>query len=173
MQPIYNIRQSETAVARERLLPYCQGDGLDIGFGGDPIRPEAICIDLPNKYRTAGTRPQNLSGDGTKLHWFRDNVFDYVYSSHLLEDFAETKDILVEWLRVIKPGGNLVLFLPDEQAYRAFCTMTGQRGNQHHVYANFSYEFVRDIINTIENTEIIYHSGIVNLYCFDVVVKKK
>ena len=172
MEPRYNVRVSETAVGRERLLQYCQGDGIDIGYGGDPIRPEAIAMDLLKPYRSAGDRPQHLSGDCKNLHWFRDGVLDYVYSSHLLEDFAETKDILVEWLRVIKPGGNLVLFLPDQPSYKRFCEVTGQRGNQHHVYANFGFEFVKDIVDTIPNVEIIHHSGIVNLYCFEVVVKK-
>lgn len=172
MKPEYNIRVSETAVCRERLLPFCQGDGLDIGYGGDPIRPEAICVDLSSPYRHAGNLPQHLRGDGRKLHWFRDGVLDYVYSSHLLEDFEETKDILVEWLRVIRPGGNLVLFLPDQPSYAQFCKMTGQRGNQHHIYANFGFEFLKDIVDTIPNVEIIHHSGIVNMYCFEVVIRK-
>lgn len=172
MIPKYNIRQSETAVCKERLAPFCVGDGVDVGFGGDPIKPDTICMDLPKKYSNAGTMNQHLHGDCRCLYWFKDNVLDYVYSSHVLEDFSETKEIILEWLRVIKPGGNLVLFLPDEQLYREFCKLTNQRGNQHHVYSNFSFIFLKDIFNTIPNVEIIHHSGIVNFYCFEVVIRK-
>lgn len=42
---------------------------------------------------------------------------DAVFSSHLLEHFHDPAAALKEWWRVIKPGGFLVLYLPDEDLY--------------------------------------------------------
>jgi predicted SAM-dependent methyltransferase len=46
---------------------------------------------------------------------FDDAYADIVYSSHALEHFGrwEVEDVLDEWLRVLKPGGELRLVLPS------------------------------------------------------------
>src|ERR1700732_884774 len=118
--------QSETAKFRGRLGPFCVGYGLDLGPGGDPITEAAIGVDLPNPYSRAGHQPVQLGGDAARLHWFREGVLDYVYSSHLLEDFEDTKSVLIEWLRVLRSGGRLIIFCPDQQVYADHCRRTGQ-----------------------------------------------
>lgn len=95
-----NTYQSETSKCRARLAPFCVGTGIDVGPGGDPITETAIRVDLPNPYSHAGFLPPQFTGDTGGLPWFRDETLDYVYSSHLLEDFEDPKPILVEWLRV-------------------------------------------------------------------------
>lgn len=82
---------SETSKCRERLKKFCIGYGLDIGYGGDPIIPGAITVDLAIPYTKVGDAPLNLGGDARNLYWFADNSLDYVYSSHLLEDFDATE----------------------------------------------------------------------------------
>jgi SAM-dependent methyltransferase len=111
---------SETNKHRDIFLPFCVGNGLDIGFGGTPIVDTAICFDLPEgkRYSFVGESPQHLSGSADDLYMFKDNSLDYVYSSHLIEDFEDTKKVLEEWLRVIKHNGYLCLLFPDEQTYR-------------------------------------------------------
>jgi predicted SAM-dependent methyltransferase len=163
---------SETSACRERLLPYCLGNGLDLGFGGDPISPTAVTVDLENPYTKLGNFPHHLKGDATNLYWFKSNVLDYVYSSHLLEDFTNTRDILVEWLRVLKPGGNLVLNLPNEKRFREHCQATGQPGNDAHKLEIFSLEYVKYILESIPDNEIIYELDNCGPYCFELVVKK-
>ena len=66
--------QSETSKFRYLFLDYCKGNGIDIGFGGDPILPTAITIDLPIPYAETGESSQNLRGDGRNLYWFNDNT---------------------------------------------------------------------------------------------------
>ena len=58
-----------------------------MGFGGDPIVPNAICMDLPKKYAHYEGHPQHLHGSADNLNWFKDNSLDWVYSSHVFEDF--------------------------------------------------------------------------------------
>ena len=38
-----------------------------------------------------------------------DSTFDFVYSSHLIEDFADTAQCLREFVRILKPGGLLII----------------------------------------------------------------
>lgn len=49
------------------------------------------------------------------LSMFGDGVVDLIYSSHSLEYFdrQDAEGVLVEWRRVLKPGGKLRLAVPD------------------------------------------------------------
>ena len=57
--------------------------------------------------------------DCTDLSKFASGAYDFVFSSHLLEHFpyADVPKILREWLRVVKIGGNLVMYLPNDTLY--------------------------------------------------------
>lgn len=169
---------SETATCRDLLAKYCVGNGLDLGFGGDPIVPHAICIDRePNSEIRAkcGVHPTHLVGDVSRLNWFRDGMLDWVYQSHVAEDALDTEAWLREWIRVLRPGGLLVTFAPDEQTYRAHCEKTGQPYNLAHVHANFGLKYVRGILDKIGQTEEIeaIWPFPTNVYSFSLVVRKK
>jgi ubiquinone/menaquinone biosynthesis C-methylase UbiE len=116
--------------------------------------------------------PPQLTGDATQLTWFADSVLDYVYSSHVLEDFRDTQAVLSEWLRVLKSGGYLIIFCPDEQAYRKHCDRTGQPYNKHHVHEHFSLEFVMKSLAAIGQTKVVHSSPLVDIYCWEIVVEK-
>jgi len=131
-----------------RFIPP-KSNGLDLGFGGDPICPTAIAVDLPNKYTSVGSSPQHLYGDATNLYWFKDDVLDYIYSSHLLEDFVLTRKVVREWLRVLKPGGNLILCLPHEMKYREHCDKTGQEYNQSHKCPGMSLDHMKWVFHEL------------------------
>ncbi len=53
--------------------------------------------------------------DVRDLHMFEDNSVDKIYSSHTLEYFnrEEVVSVLEEWKRVLKPGGVLLLAVPN------------------------------------------------------------
>jgi predicted SAM-dependent methyltransferase len=162
---------SETSIHRESLIRYCEGNGIDVGFGGDPIHENAVRIDLPNPYST-GIYANQLSGDAARLFWFADDALDYVFSSHLLEDFLDTRAVLKEWLRVLKPGGALVIGCPDEQRYRQHCERTGQPRNDHHIHADFSLAKVRAFLAEIGNNIVVHEDDAVGDYSWELVVKK-
>lgn len=46
---------------------------------------------------------------------FEDGSFDVVFSCHVVEHFKawEIPGVLLEWIRVLRPGGKLVAELPD------------------------------------------------------------
>lgn len=113
---------SETAKYRHLTTKYCVGNGVDIGSGGNPVVPWAISLDLPREQfatYNSGNDPVyhiHFGGDALSLP-FRRNTLDFVYSSHLLEDYADWKPVLREWVRVLKPGGKLIILLPDKQRW--------------------------------------------------------
>jgi len=114
---------SETARYRNLTVTHCDGDIIDIGSGGDPVVPWAISVDLaPEAYAkyNAGNVPANpihLHCDARILP-FKDSTLDVVYSSHVLEDFEKWYYILAEWSRVLKPGGKIIIIIPDKELWK-------------------------------------------------------
>jgi ubiquinone/menaquinone biosynthesis C-methylase UbiE len=104
------VESKKLAADRADVLRYLKGSGLDLGAGMGKITPTALGIDW-------GSNGINWEGNATDLHWFRDNVLDYVFSSHMLEHVDNEDTVLREWIRVIKPGGYLVLYLPDDEKF--------------------------------------------------------
>lgn len=107
---IYRHYEGETTrckARRERegfFERYCQGDGLDVGYGGDIITPTAAGWDLRN-------------GDAQYLQGVADESFDFVYSSHCIEHMLNVRVALKNWFRVVKPGGYLLLYIPHRDLY--------------------------------------------------------
>jgi predicted SAM-dependent methyltransferase len=163
---------SETSKCRARLDPYCVGYGADLGFGGDPINERAVRVDMPQPYTQLGKYPVQLGGNADALVWFADGSLDYLYSSHLLEDFIDTRAVLVEWLRVLKVGGRLIIYCPDEQRFRAHCQATGQPYNPYHKHADFSITFVKRILAELGQTTYLYENPDVDGYSWEFVCVK-
>lgn len=156
------------------MARFCVGDGVDVGYGGDPIVPSAICMDLPEPYAHYAEHPQHLHGDARDLRWFADASLDYVYSSHVLEDFRDTGAVLREWLRVLRPGGLVVLYLPDEQTYRRHCEARGLRPSEHHVHDNFGLDHVKGVIAGERlPADVIHEAFPSGVYSFELVLKKR
>lgn len=166
------MARSETYYARESLAKWCIGYGVDLGFGGDKIVPHAIAIDMPTPYTKLGCDPVQLGGDASDLVWFRDSVLDFVYSSHLLEDFEDTTSVLVEWVRVLKPGGYLILNLPNELLFRERCKHDGTKGNNAHKHADFSSEWVERCAAFL-SLDIVHKYSRPGSYSFELVFKKR
>lgn len=174
-------RRSETSRHRALLANFCEGNGIDIGFGGDPITPAALRMDMASPYTSVGRHPVQLAGDCRDLHWFADGALDFVYSSHVLEDFdeAQTAIVLREWTRVLRVGGRLILLLPDQQRYLAHCLGAGQVspdgvvGNPHHSIATFSLRYVDLTVARLGSLRKIAAFESLGPYSFAVVYEKE
>jgi len=142
---------SETAKVRHLVLPWCKGLGADVGFGGDKIQKEnCLGIDYAQPYVYAGKDKVDIAVDLYKeLIPLPDNYFDYIYSSHLIEDFEDTKHILKEFIRLIKPGGNLILVFPDQPKFEEHCRRTGQPLNPHHVHEDMGFAYMQNQMEQI------------------------
>lgn len=168
--------ESETSKCRARLAPFCVGSGLDIGFGGDAIVPHAITMDMPKPYTSVGGAAQQLSGDCRNLYWFRPGFLDFIFSSHLLEDFdyMTQAKILKEWLRVLRIGGRVVLYQPDERRYREHCRTTGQPYNEAHKEPGYSLAgFKSRVIEWAAlPVKVMHESPAVEIYSWEIVLEK-
>ena len=114
----------ETTKAKGRRLrenffkKYCTGNGLDIGFGGDPIVPNVQGWDFEH-------------GDAQYLFDIPDSEFDFVYSSHTLEHMNEPELALKNWWRVLKPGGHLIIYIPHRDLYEKKKNLPSQFNPNH------------------------------------------
>jgi SAM-dependent methyltransferase len=88
----------------DRLRVFLVGRGLDIGAGADPVLPDADCFDREH-------------GDANHITRYVDDVYDWVFSSHCLEHMEEPQDALQEWFSLVRPGGHLLVIVPDEDLY--------------------------------------------------------
>jgi len=166
---------SETASSRSILAPYCVGKGIDCGFGGDLVVPHAWAYDMVGgSYGAVGQDRQQLRGDCRKFPWLCDNALDFIYSSHLLEDFyfSELLDILKEWRRVLREGAVLVLNCPDQSRFEAHCAKTGQGLNLNHKEKTFSLATFRKVLDQTGKWEEVYCLPDHPPYSWLLVVKK-
>jgi SAM-dependent methyltransferase len=81
-----------------------KGSGLDIGAGKDLIHPSARPFD-------------KVHGDANFIDEVLNEQFDYVFSSHCLEHMHDPADAILRWWKLVKPGGHLIVIVPDEDLY--------------------------------------------------------
>ena len=127
---------SETSKWRHITAPYCTGNGIDVGSGGDPIVPWAIQVDLPEAEfaRYNDGQKSVIQWRGSCWHLpFVGNSLDFVYSSHLIEDFTpgEQANLLRYWSWLLKSGGHLVILAPEATRWAA-AVAAGQPPNCAH-----------------------------------------
>lgn len=86
---------------------------LNIGCG-DKLLPGYVNVDIVES--RAGVQPDVIS-DIRELSCFPDHYADEVLAVHVIEHFWrwEVEDVVREWIRVLKPGGRLVLECPNLQ----------------------------------------------------------
>ena len=94
-------------------LRYFAGHGLDVGGKPDPL----------GRYVGAFARLQSCrtwdleDGDAQFLAGVPDDSLDFVHSSHCLEHLRDPREGLSNWVRVVRPGGYVVVTVPDEDLY--------------------------------------------------------
>jgi SAM-dependent methyltransferase len=106
-RPVKYLESTKARGRRERegfFASFCQGAGLDIGYGGDLLVPNCKGWDMEH-------------GNAQTLVGLKDAAFDFVYSSHTLEHMVDPVAALRNWWRVLKPGGHLLLYIPHRDLY--------------------------------------------------------
>jgi SAM-dependent methyltransferase len=112
------VKECSKSVARRLsdsnfIRRYFVGRGLDIGGKPDPLGlykemfPEMVSV------RTWDWE----DGDAQLLAGEADGVFDFVHSSHCLEHLVDPVAGLVNWFRVVRAGGYMIVTVPDEDLY--------------------------------------------------------
>lgn len=95
------------------LRRYFVGAGIDIGGKPDPLALYQEFFPLMQAIKTWDWE----DGDAQFLAGVGDETLDFVHSSHCLEHLEEPAAGLRNWFRVLKPGGYLIVTVPDEDLY--------------------------------------------------------
>lgn len=117
------------ARARRRLgARFLRGEGLEIGALHRPFpAPSGARVRYVDRHTTAALREDypelaaepfaevEVIDDGERLATVPDASADFVIASHVLEHMQDPIGALRAWLRVVRPGGVVVLALPDRR----------------------------------------------------------
>jgi SAM-dependent methyltransferase len=104
-----------------------RADVLDIGFrGGDP---DAV----PITEAAIGIEPDYPGYDGTHLP-FPDESQDAILAAHVLEHIPNYREVLLEWYRVLRIGGYLVIIVPHRYLYGQRCDLPSRWNGDHKRY---------------------------------------
>jgi len=92
---------------------YFVGHGVDIGGGPDPLGQYAGIF----AQMLSARRWDLEDGDAQYMAGIADNSLDFVHSSHCLEHMVDVGVAVGNWLRILKPGGYLIVTIPEEDMY--------------------------------------------------------
>ncbi len=126
-------------------------NGIDVGCGTSRIDDMIVSIDQQSNYKYAHAQ---LVWDCHNLDLFSDNVLDFIFSSHVLEDFEDIPKVFLAWWRKLKKDGLMLLLLPDMEGGRYPKVEEG--GNPSH-RTNVGKNYVVDMLEKLKsNGELDY-----------------
>ena len=95
------------------LTRFFVGEGIDIGGLPDPL---SLYLEFFPLIRSV--KVWDLSdGDAQFMDGVMDNSYDFVTSSHCLEHLIDPFQGIKNWLRILRPGGHLIITIPEEDLY--------------------------------------------------------
>ena len=102
-------RMGEANFARRWFV----GAGLDIGG-----KPDPLSLYVPLFPGMSAVRVWDWEdGDAQQLAGVAPESLDFVHSSHCLEHLVDPRAGIAAWFAAVKPGGFLVVTVPDEDLY--------------------------------------------------------
>ena len=156
----------------EFVLPIVFGRGIDVGCGGAKTHPDAIGVDIipPGDVGTEASQKGRVSqadilGSGDDLHMFGNGVLDYVIARHNLEHYVDPVKTLLEWRRVLKPGGVIGLILPDDDEFDTL------RADPTHLSV-FTKSSFRSLVSLVDGLELAAMGTSRHKWSFYAIVEK-
>jgi SAM-dependent methyltransferase len=92
---------------------YLRGNGIDIGGSPDPLTLYEEFFPLVTNIKVW----DRVDGDAEFMAGVANETFDFVHSSHCLEHLRNPHIGIKNWFRILKPGGYLIVTVPDEDLY--------------------------------------------------------
>jgi predicted SAM-dependent methyltransferase len=99
---------SETEKIKDRVSKYLSGVVLDIGSDLHfyKVSEDALGVGIKAKsYMVCDEMPE-----------LKQKV-DVIFSSHILQNYSNDDEMVLDWSKMLKIGGLLILYLPDDRAY--------------------------------------------------------
>jgi len=104
---------------------YCIGNGLEIGGSAhNPFGLNTLNVDFTDSMDTEFKKEEvRLCGKALKVDIVAngddiplpDESQDFVVSSHVIEHFHDPIKALIEWDRLVKPGGTIFMIVPHKE----------------------------------------------------------
>jgi SAM-dependent methyltransferase len=95
------------------ITRYFVGNGIDIGGLPDPLSLYLEFFPLMKSVKIWDLP----DGDAQYMQSVLDESFDFIVSSHCLEHLVDPVEGIMNWFRILKPGGHLVITIPEEDLY--------------------------------------------------------
>lgn len=92
---------------------YFVGNGLNVGAGNDHLSFYGSLFPLMKNVKEWDL----ADGDGMLLETVEDESYDFLHASHNLEHLKNPEIALMNWIRVVKAGGHLIITVPDEDLF--------------------------------------------------------
>lgn len=120
-QPDTSIRywDDKRGSEQETIIPFITGSVIELGVGPQKTIPHAVGVDMvPNGHPilSLGDEPVSVAdvvADVSQLLPFTDGEFDTLIARHVLEHIVDTNKTLIEWSRIVKKGGRIIIAVPD------------------------------------------------------------
>ena len=138
------------------VIKYCNGNGAEIGGGGNRYIPHAIQIDKFVNSSPDSSPSADVQADACDIP-LNDGVFDFVFSSHCLEHIPNPIKALLEWKRLLKKDGILFLMLPH---YQKIFDMNRKRTTLLHCIEDYQNPLDPDYSHNEEIIEGWYGQGV-------------
>jgi SAM-dependent methyltransferase len=158
---------------------YCQGNGVDVGCGYSKI---GACVGIDKIPWGCLIHKDDETHKISQADWsfdilnlpIKDNSMDFVYASHVLEHItlnettAKTKEAIEEWLRILKPGGYLLMLIPHIK----YCIPPVAKRKGIVVYHGLDPDEVKTMIDSILWVEVVKFQSLSTKDVFDCVLRK-
>jgi predicted SAM-dependent methyltransferase len=118
-----SIRMGRNVMAQR----YFRGDGIEIGaFASPTLMPVGARVKYVDRVPAAHWQEMaeykgyrlvepHFIEDGARLDGILDRSCDFLVSSHMLEHVPDPLAALENWLRVVRPGGHIMIVVPDKR----------------------------------------------------------
>lgn len=135
------MQLSETEKSKKRRIEenffskYITGKGIDIGCGREygynedsKIHESSLAHDLD-------------MCDAHEMSLFKDETFDYVYASHILEHLKDPSLAIKNWYRICKTDGYIIICVPSWYRYEKKKELPSRWNQDHKRFYNFTILF--------------------------------
>lgn len=144
------MHETSKSIARRLHTPgfvrYFRGNGIDIGSGPDGLYQWKSLFPLMQSC----VNWDKEQGDAQFMQGVADETFDFVHSAHCLEHVMDPFVALYHWWRIIKPGGHLIVMVPDEDLYEQGMWPSAYNHDHKRTFTIFKQDAAPHRVNVIE-----------------------
>jgi len=150
---LYKLNQLEKS---DRII-------FDLGCSKFKTMENAIGVDIEQKEGV------DIVASVDYLPMIESDSVDVIFASHILEHMAEPKQTLIEWKRILKDNGKIVIVLPDDEIIDTLNPMLS--GGCHK--SVFTKKSLKELVDSIPGLEVEKLETVMEGWSFGGVIRKR